>query len=88
VLGITSTIVLAEVKTLAEIASPDTAFRNRELPFILTSYLFPLHGMALWPSSATFAVLPAFFIQARESVKFCLLHFNAWLNGHLDIETG
>jgi hypothetical protein len=80
-------MVPAEVKTLAEIASTDTAFRNLELPFILTSYLFRYTALGIAAGWATFAVLPAFSIQAREMVKFCLLHFNAWRIGHFDIET-
>jgi hypothetical protein len=40
------------------------------------------------PSAATIAVLPAFFIQARELVKFCLLHFNAWRIRHFTSKQG
>jgi hypothetical protein len=85
--GVTSTMVPAEVKTLAVIARIDTAFRNLELPFILKSYLFRYTATGMRPQGATFAVLPAFSLQASELVKFYLLRFNAWPIGHLSIET-
>jgi hypothetical protein len=71
----------------ADSATADTAFKNLEPAFIspITFFLVPITRRP--PIPVTCVVLPAFDIQAREQVNFCLLHFKACRFRHYSFET-